>query len=100
MCCLLLMHRRQAAVIRIGPANWPAGQGRVNSNRANYSGETAGISKIHWQKGRFSVTGQAASDHGVRTAPDASWLSEVGVDSRDRRSVSVSRFRVSSSEAI
>jgi hypothetical protein len=37
-------------VIRIGPANWPAGQGGVNSNRANYIGETAGISKIHWQK--------------------------------------------------
>ncbi|MDT2007902.1 hypothetical protein FXW78_33065 [Rhodococcus opacus] len=59
MCCRLLLHRRQAAVIRIGPANWPAGQGGVNLNRANYSGETAGISKIHWQKGRSSVTGHA-----------------------------------------
>ncbi|PBC47277.1 hypothetical protein CJ177_44095 [Rhodococcus sp. ACPA1] len=61
MCCRLLMHRRQAAVIRIDPANWPTSQGGVNTNRANYSGETARTSKIHWQKGRSSVTGHLLS---------------------------------------
>src|ERR1700749_1460647 len=31
-------------------------------NRANYGGETRRTSKIHWQKGRSTVTGQLSGD--------------------------------------